>query len=139
LAALGFDEWMHDKATLVKPTLLSQRLISRMAFNYQFSNEVKLEMFTYEGVSHHHEAGRVGSDPFLSHMSTYVDDAVETATFYCDKMGLRVVHHYESYNHTNKVIAGKKRFREVMIGTRHLFGYDVKFLQTLTEGPWEIE
>ena len=36
-----------------------------------------------------------------------------------------------------KSAGADKRFREAIIGTHDIFGYDVKFIQRLTEGPWE--
>ncbi len=138
---MGFMNWSYDIATLAMHGVRGDKILTaKMAFNYEYFKDGKeLEVITYVGDSHHHISGRVAQCvPFISHMSTYIDDALDAATFYCDKFGVRLVHRFDTYNHVNPKIAGKLRFREAIIDTRHLFGYDIKFIQRLTEGPWEL-
>ena len=150
LSKLGNGEWSHDAATLVGEAwdatagmYKESRIQGLMSFNYTMLGGRELEVLSYEGESHHSLAGTDLSNPngFISHMSTHVDDAdvagAEWAAKFEDQ-GVRVVHRFETFNHVNPAIREKKRFKEVVLGTRHVLGYDLKFIERLTEGPWTI-
>lgn len=140
---MGYENWSHDTAYLVGiGDFHGLNLKGTMSFCYDFiGGGQELEVVTYDGNSHHHREGRIrySSDPFISHMSAHVDNAFTNAIVYSKKLGVDIIHTFETFNHTNPAIAGKKRFREAIIGTRHLFGYDVKFIERITKGPWEVE
>jgi hypothetical protein len=144
LRHLGYTGWAEDTATLVGDMRGNTSVIQgRMSFNYDFIPGRELEIITYKGISHHDRSGmidRMFGIPFLSHMSAHVDDIDSIEKEILSAIGrsdVRVVHRFETFNHTNPAIAGKKRFKEVIFGTRHLYGYDTKIIQRLTEGPWE--
>ncbi len=143
LTTLGYGDWSHDKAYLVGiGDFHGMNMRGEMSFCYDFiGGGQELEVVTYDGNSHHHREGRVlaSSDPFISHMSTHVLNSYDMALKYSYMLNVEIIHTFETFNHINPAIAGKKRFREAIIGTRHLFGYDVKFIERITEGPWEVE
>lgn len=150
LGITGNDEWSHDHATLVGEAWNGVEMVhmaseAAMSFNYQMLNGRELEIVSYIGGSHHDLSGVRATNPngFISHMSTMCADAEEEASNFIAQVSedadiaLRVVHRFDTYNHVNPHVAGKKRFREVVVGTREVAGFDLKFIQRLYEGPWE--
>jgi hypothetical protein len=115
-----------------------------MSFNYEMLNGRELEIVSYIGESHHQLAGTVDRTDgmFISHMSTMTEDADGDAANFIEEarlrssLILRVVHRFETFDHTNEHVAFKKRFKEVVVGTRHICGFDLKFIERLYAGPW---
>lgn len=149
LVMLGHLEWVYDRATLVgevwdpaEEEMVPTRIEGQMSFNYSVLGGKELEILSYRGRSHHALAGTDLANPtgFISHMSTHVEDVDQMSAALIERYGgdVRVVHRFETFNHRNPAIVGKKRFKEVVLGTRRIIGFDVKLIQRLTEGPWEI-
>lgn len=148
LKACGYTEWSHDEALLLGVTSEGTCVTrGRMSFNYQFLGGKELELLTYEGDSHHHRAGRVipGAEgpcechpPFISHMSVHVEHVFRRALDIVAATGCPIVHAFETFNHVNPEIKGRKRFREVIIGTREVLGYDMKLIERVLIGPWRV-
>lgn len=152
LSVLGHSEWTTDTASLFgemwNPQTAMYEVSSvegMMSFNYTMLGGRELEVLSYRGRSHHSLMGTTISNPrgFISHMSAHTEDVERDAAAVIRNLELagmpsRVVHRFETFNHTNPAIAGKKRFKEVVIGTRFWIGYDIKFIQRLAEGPWTI-
>jgi hypothetical protein len=143
LSLMGYENWSHDEAYLVGiGDFHGLNMNGTMSFCYDFiGGGQELEIVTYDGNSHHHREGRGSflSNPFISHMSAHVENSYEMALKYSKRLNVDIIHTFETYNHVNPAIAGKKRFREAIIGTRYLIGYDVKFIERILEGPWEVE
>lgn len=151
LGITGNDEWSHDRAALVgeawdtwSKSMVPMESEAIMSFNYQMLNGRELEIVSYVGGSHHDLSGvrRANPNGFISHMSTMCDDAEEEASDFIARVSeegraVQVVHRFDTFNHVNPHVAGKKRFREVVVGTRDIVGFDLKFIQRLYEGPWE--
>jgi len=148
LKDLGHTEWSHDSALLVGELRDGTPILTcgLMSFNYTMLPGQELEILTYLGDSHHMREGRavlrhpehVTVPPFIAHMSAHVHNADAKAEKICDRLGVDWSYRFETYNHTNLHIMGKKRFREVMIETREKLGHDLKLIQRLTDGPWTI-
>lgn len=143
LRALGYNNWSHDRATLVGFLEDGTNIVTegRMSFNYDVLGGRELELLTYYGDSHHHRSGRVAQDgsgaPFISHMSAHVEDAHRRGHEMADALRVPVVHEFETFNHHNPAIAGTKRFRELILGTRDTLGFDIKLIERLYHGPFE--
>ena len=137
---LGYKHWTHDVAFLIDKD--NNRIKAEMSFCYDFmDNGLELEVLTYSSESHRYYENVDLSNiivPVISHMGTHVNDAYNSAKYYSEMLNVDIIHEFETFNHTNPAIACKKRFREAIIDTRHLFGYDIKFIQRLYHGPWEI-
>jgi len=140
LVMLGYTNWLHDTPLLVDKD--DNRIESEMSFCYDFlGNGLELEILTYNSESHRYYEDVNLSDiivPVISHMGAHVNNADEMAEHYSETFGFNIIHQFDTFNHTNVALAGVKRFREAIIDTRHLFGYNIKFIQRLYHGPWEI-
>lgn len=126
---LGYENWIEDNAEL-KGILDGKPVVTkaRMQFNYDvFGGE--LEFLTYEGPNRHAEQGRTGLPPFISHMSTYVDDVRWHTVQMYREFGMLPYHRFITQNHTNPAVVGKKRFIEAIYDTRALLGFDLKMIQ----------
>lgn len=155
MTKLGYTEWIHDEATLTGEVGGKQfQTRGKMWFNYElygdkgfegdagpgqwFRRPSEMEFLQYEGYSWHEAAGRTvnggqlpeGGEPFISHMSVYVDDALIHAERLYDKYGLEVIQWFETSDHINKHLKDKKQtFLEFIFDTRLIFGYDLKIIQ----------
>lgn len=156
---LGYTEWIHDQATLTGEVYGNpMESLGMMWFNYEFygaeekrdfvphdlghtlkvTRASEMEFLKYEGHSWHEEAGRtenggdVKYEPFISHMSVYVDDAEAEVKRLGEDFGLDVIQWFHTGNHINKYLKEKKQtFYEFIFDTRLLFGYDLKIIQKI--------
>ena len=154
MKALGYTEWIHDQATLTGEVGGKQfSSEGRMWFNYEFYGDAglqgdavphwqrrpsELEFLEYAGYSWHEAAGRTerngqlpeGAEPFLSHMSCYVNDAEPEVDRLYKEYGLEVIQWFATSDHLNKYLKDKKQtFYEFIFDTRLMFGYDLKIIQ----------
>lgn len=132
LSALGFSTWSQDTATLTGVYLGQQCVIqAEMFFNYQMLPGKELEFVKYDG----HPANRYNlfqGAPFFSHVSAYVDDIEEKCEVIFWKYSAMPVHRFETSNHTNTHVAGKKHFKEAIFETPQL-GFNVKLIEKVIE------
>jgi hypothetical protein len=139
---MGYTEWVHDEAILDGYACDDRTVLKgRMSFAYNMLEGKELEILTYEtlrGQSHHELGGRVPGPPFISHLSAHTED-IEQVHLCALRMGLQVIHSFQTFNHTNPAIAGKRRFAEAILGTRHILGYDIKFIERIFEGPHTVD
>lgn len=150
LRMMGHLEWIEDEADLIgwtwnpaRQEMVPSQIHGHMSFNYSMLGGRELEIISYTGDDSHHKiSGTEYHNPngFISHMSVNCEDAEDTAMmlvgrFYPDA---RIVHQFETFNHRNPAIAGKRRFKEVVLGTRHIIGFDIKMIQRLTNGPFTV-
>lgn len=134
--ALGFDNWIHDEADLIgyfNGAFVTTK--AKMWFNYDIYPG-ELEFLEYVGPNRHAAEGRDGSQPFISHMSTYVDSVFEASKKIWDEFGMLPYHQFITANNTNPAVAGKKRFIECIYDFRELLGYDIKLIQKV---PWVFD
>jgi len=136
LSDMGFTEWSHDVAHL-EGTINGNPASSTayMAFNYEVLPGIEYELLVYDGQTrwdgHLYEAPDIGM-PFISHISYHVDDIDAEVAEMTERFG-HPIQAFETHDHTNPRIQGKKRFNEVIFGTRELFGHDIKLIQRI---PW---
>lgn len=134
--ALGYNNWVFDDADLLG-VLNGEPVITkaRMAFNYDiFPGE--LEFLEYRGPNRHSLEGRDGTQPFISHMSTYVEDVFAASMILYREAGILPYHKFVTANNTNPAVAGKKRFVECIYDYRDVLGYDLKLIQKV---PWNYD
>lgn len=130
---LGYHNWVYDNADLMG-VLNGEVTITkaRMAFNYDiFPGE--LEFLEYQGPNRHALEGRDGRTPFISHMSTYVEDVCASSMILYRELGILPYHKFVTANNTNPAVAGKKRFVECIYNYRDTLGYDIKLIEKV---PW---
>lgn len=140
---LGHGEWIVDSATLEgvindpAGRAHHSEVRASMAFNYTIM-PMELEFLTYKsGINRHSLSNRDRErDPFISHMSTYVDDILGQVETMRDNQGLLPYHRFVTRDHTNPGVVGKKRFIEAIYDTQEMFGYDIKFIQKV---PWDFD
>lgn len=138
----GFTNWIRDEAELkgllyngfdcenpehdhqVESVVTS----ATMAFNYDIM-PMELEFLHYRGPSRWQGADGRGASPFISHMSTYVDDVIWETRRCIEAFGIKPFHRFITQNHTNPGVVGKKRFIESIFHTRINLGYDLKLIQ----------
>jgi hypothetical protein len=132
---LGYRNWVYDQADLIG-NLEGEAVVTKayMAFNYDiFPGE--LEFLRYIGPNRHQQEGRDGEVPFISHMSTYVDNVFLESTQIYKTFGMIPYHQFITGNNTNPAVKGLKRFIECIYDFRDLLGYDLKLIQKV---PWDI-
>lgn len=130
---LGYDKWTSDTATLVGTEWgdPSQKE-GEMWFNYDIL-PMELEYVKYNTPFRHTLDDRDGHPPFISHMSTYVEDLDEKLEEIEQTIGIRPYHEFQTHDHTNPTVVERKlRFKEAIYDTRRLLGYDVKMIQRVT-------
>jgi hypothetical protein len=130
---MGFDQWTRDISHLEgemfgKPA----RSIAHMAFNYQILPGIEYELLHYEGDKRWAD-DMPPTAQFISHLSYHVDDAIEEMRRLLPIFG-HPVQTFETHDHTNVAIRGKKRFREVIYPTADLFGHDIKIIERIEWG-----
>jgi len=132
---LGFGNWHRDHAILqgLEDGLESQKSAT-MVFNYDIM-PLELEYVSYHGPRNQHDP-RDGSQPFISHLSTIVDDVDQKAYELTITLGRAPYHRFVTGKHTNPNVVGKKRFREAIFDTASLFGFDIKLIQRV---PWSYD
>ena len=135
---LGYDNWIEDRAVLVgafrmpnsseaPENWVNSKVEAHMLFNYD-SMPMELEFLKYYSGVHRHRDRVNELSPFISHMSTYVDDVVEEIGRMRPLFGLPY-HRFVTTEHTNPNVVGKKRFIEAIFNTREVLGYDLKLIQ----------
>lgn len=126
---MGYDRWILDTADL-EGVLFGEEIVTKatMAFNYDIM-PMELEFLQYEGPNRHADAGRDGVVPFITHMSTYVDDVKETSHAMYHELGRLPYHRFITNNNTNPAVRGKKRFIECIYDFRDELGYDLKMIE----------
>lgn len=144
---LGFHNWMEDRAVLrghyrdprsnpKNPNAWqASEVFAHMQFNYD-SMPMELEFLKYDSGLHRHCDRLKERVPFISHMSTYVDDVIEGI----DRMvqcGFDLpFHRFVTQEHSNPHVVGKKRFIEAIFATQDRIGYDLKLIQKV---PWDYD
>lgn len=135
--SFGHTEWAEDKAVLVgkldgiEGTIFTY---AHMWFNYDIM-PMELEFLEYTGHNRHAAEGRDGAQPFISHMSTYVDNVFIEAMKMQIHFNMLPYHRFVTTNHQNPHVLGKKRFIECIYDTRELLGYDIKLINKV---PWDF-
>jgi hypothetical protein len=142
---LGHGDWIIDNATLNGVIIdlwgdgraHHSKVEARMAFNYTIM-PMELEFLHYKsGMNRHQLYGRnFEAVPFISHMSTYVDDVIGQVETLRDNQGMMPYHRFITQDHTNPAVVGKKRFIEAIYDTVDLLGYDIKFIQKVA---WDFD
>lgn len=137
---LGYDNWIEDNAVLKGKLLKGKLLVNHsvryddvkteatMLFNYDIM-PMELEFLEYRGPSRWSGRGAVYTQPFISHMSVYVDDVIWETRRLREILGKPPFHRFITTNHTNPGVVGKKRFIESIFDTHDLLGYDTKLIQ----------
>lgn len=130
---LGYIGWIEDNAEL-KGILGKVEVLTtaRMLFNYDIM-PMELEFLEYHGPSRWQTIPR-WQQPFISHMSVYVDDVMEDTKRLTALLGQPPFHRFITQNHSNPGVRGKKRFIESIFDTRGILGYDTKLIQKV---PWD--
>lgn len=140
----GFTNWIEDNAVLVgELTRPAQYPIpamklpgsqagrvhtqARMLFNYDIM-PMELEFLEYHGPSRWDAVGS-HEDPFISHVSTYVDDVIWETKRVMGLTGEPPFHRFITTDHTNPGVVGKKRFIESIFDLRSIMGFDLKLIQ----------
>lgn len=133
---MGYNNWIIDTADL-EGILYEEEVTTQatMAFNYDIM-PMELEFLQYEGPNRHSNAGRNGAIPFITHMSTYVDDVKESAEKIFGELGMLPYHRFITNNNTNPAVRGKKRFIECIYDLRDTIGYDLKLIEKVT---WDYD
>lgn len=137
---LGYDNWIEDNAEL-KGLLMNHHTggyeetvtKARMLFNYDIM-PMELEFLEYYGPSRWQVEQNMGVDPFISHMSVYVDDVIAETQRLVGLLGKKPFHRFITQNHSNPGVVGKKRFIESIFDTRDFLGYDTKLIQKVDWG-----
>ncbi len=140
--SLGYENWIVDHAELKGKMLTSdgdyEDVVTKavMMFNYDIM-PMELEFLEYDGPSRYvgevELAKKFHVEPFISHMSVYVEDVIWGSHRMMEMLGYPPFHRFITQNHTNPGVAGKKRFIESIFDTRSLLGYDTKLIQKVPD------
>lgn len=140
LKGLGFDQWVQDHATLSgkwrgKPC----RFSAHMWFNYQIIPNREFELLQYDYRHPNYRSMVVRGQPFLSHMSAYVEDMDAAVNDFKAEKGLEPFHTFATSHHSNPAVAGKKRFREAIFHTAKEVGFNIKLIQKVYEPENQVD
>lgn len=129
---MGYSKWIHDSATLTGTEWFEQSSkIGYMWFNYDIL-PMELEYVRYDSPTRHSGDERTGDTPFISHMSTYVDDVDATVHRINQEHDWLPYHQFLTGEHRNPaVIERGLRFKEAIYDTRGLLGFDIKLIQRI--------
>jgi hypothetical protein len=132
LSSLGFSTWSEDTATLTGRYLgLPCVIQAHMMFNYQMLPGKELEFVKYDE-GHPNDIYQIRGTPFFSHVSAYVDNIEERCEEIFWKFNMLPAHRFETSNHTNPHVAGKKHFREALFELPAI-GFNVKLIEKVIE------
>ena len=126
----GYTNWSEDTALLVGTEFGDPSVKEgHMFFNYDIM-PMELEYVHYDTGHRHRRDLRDGFEPFISHMSTYVEDLDAELLRISQESGMDPYHLFVTQDHTNPVVVERKlRFKEAIYNTRSFLGYDVKLIQ----------
>lgn len=130
---MGYTNWSFDRAVLSgvdRGVQLNKNAF--MAFNYDIL-PLELEYVSYHGPRNRVDQ-RDGLEPFLSHLSTMVEELEPAMAAMEETFNLVPYHRFVTWGHTNPHCYGKKRFREAIYDTTPLLGFDIKLIQRI---PWD--
>lgn len=131
-ALMGYTNWHHDTALLKgHDDGIEVVKSARMAFNYDIL-PMEFEYVTYHGARNRHDS-RDGGQPFISHLSTMVEDVDAMCRLMAEEYAMVPYHTFTTSEHTNPNVKFRKRFKEAIFNTNALFGYDIKLIQRI---PW---
>jgi hypothetical protein len=149
LSAMGATDWAFDTVT-AEGTVYDQQTknVGKLAFNYQlgggpvseltrgnFPKPIEFEVLEYETGDNWIDAQRrtygdnMGAMPVVSHLGMHVSDAMlaEWKKFF-EERNIPIAQEVNTLNHTNPVIAGKRQYTYCIFETRHILGFDLKFI-----------
>ena len=137
---MGYKGWVFDSATLTgveRPErgadYRQASKVGHMAFNYDVL-PCELEYVWYDSPTRHPFDDRDGTDPFISHMSTYVADIKdEISRLYVDQ-AIQPYHRFHTSEHHNPGLPEGTYFEEAIYDTRHILGFDLKLIQKCKRG-----
>lgn len=132
----GFTEWHCDTASLIGTEYGDPSFkTAEMWFNYDIM-PLELEYVTYSTGQRNSRDPRDGHPPFISHLSTYVEDVDVEVDRFTNEFGHLPYHRFTTSDHSNPNVIGKKRFREAIFNTTAMLGYDIKMIQRV---PWDFD
>lgn len=127
LQFLGFDQWYSDTAVLKGQwNDIECTVRAEMHFNYQTLRGKELEFVRYFGHPNQSILDEKGS--FISHISAYVDNVDEAVKRIARDFGEYPFHTFETSEHTNPRVAGKKHFREAIF-SMSILGFNLKLIE----------
>lgn len=142
LRDLGITEWVEDDV-IADVKMLRERPVegsqnkAHLAFNYTGLAEAReLEVLQYKPASPNWLAGKT---PRASHFGMHcTEEELEEWRAFFERRGIGIAQEVETVEHTNPVIAGKRRYRYVVFDTAWIIGVDLKFIvRILTPEPAE--
>ena len=130
LQAIGLSDWAHD-IVIAQGKVFDKAAINRaaLAFNYQASSDapkpLELEVLNYQI-----GANWMEDEPAsVSHLGMHCSMAgLEEWRLRFANLGIKVIQEVDTVSHTNPVIAGKRWYKYVIFGTRHVLGVDLKLI-----------
>ena len=139
LQALGLTEWSEDEVVSLGHVekvsgLSSHPTVGNLRFNYQSTDSdtrrkpLELEVLNYE-TGPNWLAKYLNSLPLVSHIGMHCDQAelLEWKKIFSN-LKVEIAQEVWTIGHTNKLIAGKRRYHYCIFNTRKHIGVDVKFI-----------
>lgn len=130
LSAMGMAEWAHDHVTAsgdVRERAFGVRNEADLEFNYNglTGNARELEILHYTSGTN----WMADQMPRASHIGMHVteEELAEWFKFFGSR-GIGVAQEVHTEQHTNPVIAGKRKYHYAIFDTYDILGVDVKFI-----------
>ena len=131
---MGYDNWVFDSATLngvekgEDDEYRHATKVGHMAFNYDIL-PCELEYVMYSSRTRRPGDPRTGSEPFISHMSTYVSDIKDEISRLYITHNIQPYHRFHTQDHHNPNLPEGTYFEEAIYDTRLGLGFDLKLIE----------
>lgn len=136
LTALGARDWIQDQVR-AEGSVYDEpgRNVADLLFNYTLAPApVEFELLHYvDGPNWMDEMLRTGS---VSHLGMHCTEReLEEFKAFFNKRGINIAQEVFTSQHTNPVIAGKRKYHYTIFDTRKILGVDLKFIVRIEERP----
>lgn len=135
LKKIGLTDWVEDTVT-AQGTVFGKTACNKALLNFNYQLGFELEILTYlSGDNWHKERSKTQSFPFQSHLGLHVErkELVEIKERMA-LIGCGIAQEVYTLEHTNPVIAGKRKYHYIVFDSREKFGFDLKLIERMIIG-----
>ena len=133
LKEIGAVDWSDDEVTAEGKVFGNEsKNTADLSFNYELIQGKEFEVLDYKvGDNWMQEQSRINS---VSHLGMHCssDELLKWRDFFKER-NIKVAQEVFTINHTNPVIAGKRKYNYVIFDTKEILGVDLKFIVRINQ------